>query len=405
MEILFITNSCSSKRYDEICKKRTREMIDPQQKYFRLLTEGLVCHDDVYVKVMPVLPLSASSYPQRVFRHEYEQENGVEYDYVPFYNGRILRYITLFFSIFFNVLKWGRNVKDKDDSFLVTDPLMLMAAMPARIACSLLGIKTCALVTDVPVYVTYMRKDKKGLRKFISNLYDKIADIDTRKYDSYITLTESINTWVNRKNKPYTIVEGVADINDTTVSSEYNNIIMYAGGVYEMYGVKTLVDSFLRLNMSDLKLHVYGKGTYVDEINRINKEYGNVEYMGSLSPAEIVGKEKRALLLVNPRPCGEEFSKFSFPSKTMEYMLSGTPVVSTKLPGIPSEYFNYIYAFDSDTEDSIYKKLKELTLMDRDELRSKGVSAHNFVLENKNNVKMSEKIIELFKDFERNDKI
>ena len=202
MEFLLITNSCSSKKYDEICRKRTREMIDPQQKFFRLLAEGLVRQDGTDVTIMPVLPLSASSYPQRVFRHEKECENNVKYDYVPFYNGRILRYVTLFFSMFFYILKWSKHVNNKKESYLITDPLMMMASMPARMACSLMGIKTCALVTDVPVYVSYMKKDKKGLRKLISDIYNKVADKDVRKYDKYITLTESINAWVNRKNKP-----------------------------------------------------------------------------------------------------------------------------------------------------------------------------------------------------------
>lgn len=388
-----MSNSCSAKKYKEICERRTREMIDPQQKFFRLLAKGLVSQDSVRVTVMPVLPLSASSYPQRVFHHEKESEEGINYDYLPFYNGRVLRYVTLFFLMFFHVLKWSRHVKDKKDSFLITDPLMMMASMPARMACSLMGIKTCALVTDVPVYVSYMRKDKKGLRKLISDIYNWVADRDVRKFDKYITLTESINQWVNRKNKPYLIVEGVADVNDTSISKEYDNVVMYAGGVYEMYGVKTLVDAFIRLNLPDVYLHIYGKGTYADEVECISEIHGNVKYMGCFSPDDIVNKEKHSLLLVNPRPCGEDFSKYSFPSKTMEYMLSGTPVVSTKLPGIPEEYFNYIYSFDGDTEDDIYRKLKELLVLDRKELREKGEKAHSFILNNKTNVQMASKIV------------
>ncbi len=393
MELLLITNSCSSIKYEEICRKRTRQMIDPQQKFFRLLAEGLVSHKDISVTVMPVLPLSASSYPQRVFKHEKECENGVFYDYVPFYNGRILRYITLFFSVFYNVFKWSRRVRDKKDSFLITDPLMMMASMPARIVCSIMGIQTCALVTDVPLYVSYMRKEKKGLRKVISDIYNRIADKDVRKFDKFITLTESINEWVNKNNKPYIVVEGLADVNDTKISDTYDNIIMYAGGVFEMYGVKTLVDAFLRLHNPNIELHIYGRGTYVEEINRISKDIANVKYKGSLPPEDIVQKEKTAMLLVNPRPCGEDFSKYSFPSKTMEYMLSGTPVVSTRLPGIPKDYFQYIYSFDGDSEDDIYNKLMILLSMDRNELREKGRRAHLFMLQNKTNVMMACKII------------
>ncbi len=398
MDILLVSNSCSDRKYKEICSKRTREMIDPQQKFFRLLAEGMACDNNTTVKVMPVLPLSASSYPQRVFHHEIERENGVEYDYVPFYNGRILRYVTLFFSMFYNTLKWCGHLNDKENSFLITDPLMMMASMPARLACKIMGVKTCALVTDVPIYVTYMRKDKKGLRKEISKIYNKIADTDTKKFDKYITLTESINSWVNIKNKPYIVIEGVADYHDTSISEVYGNVLMYAGGVYEMYGVKTLVDAFIKLGIEDVELHIYGKGTYTYDIEQISKVHPNIKYMGCLPPEGIVQKEKEALLLINPRPCDEAFSKYSFPSKTIEYMLSGTPVVSTKLPGIPPEYNDYIYFFESDSEKDISEKLYELLIIDRNELRKKGRDAHKFILNNKTSIKQASKILDFLKE-------
>ena len=116
---------------------------------------------------------------------------------------------------------------------------------------------------------------------------------------------------------------------------------MYAGGVYEKYGLKTLVDAFIKLKRKDIDLYIFGEGSFVNEIIKLSKHHNNIYYKGCVSTEEIVKYEKKALLLVNPRPVNEEFSKYSFPSKTIEYMLSGTPVISTKLPGIPEEYFDY----------------------------------------------------------------
>ena len=57
-----------------------------------------------------------------------------------------------------------------------------------------------------------------------------------------------------------------------------------------------------------------------------------------------VAEELKATLLVNPRPTTEEFTIYSFPSKNMEYMASGTPLLTTKLPGMPEEYHQYVLA-------------------------------------------------------------
>lgn len=170
---------------------------------------------------------------------------------------------------------------------------------------------------------------------------------------------------------------------------------MYAGGVYEKYGVKTLVEAFLKLKRNDIELHIFGEGSYTGELELISRNNPKVKYMGCVTPDKVVEYEKRALLLVNPRPTNETFSKFSFPSKTMEYLLSGTAVVSTKLPGIPEEYFDYMFSFDSDDRDSIFDKLNELLNFSNIELIDKGKLAHDFVLQNKNNVIMTSKIINL----------
>ena len=56
---------------------------------------------------------------------------------------------------------------------------------------------------------------------------------------------------------------------------------------------------------------------------------------------------KEAKLLINLRNPEDKYTKYSFPSKTFEYMVSGTPFFTTKLEGIPSEYYNYLYCIDS----------------------------------------------------------
>ena len=112
---------------------------------------------------------------------------------------------------------------------------------------------------------------------------------------------------------------------------------------------------------------------------------------------EIVKKEQEATLLVNPRPTGEEYVKYSFPSKTMEYMASGTPVLTTVLPGMPKEYHSYVYLLEDETADGITQKLKEVLANSDETLFRKGMEARKFVLEQKNNVIQASKILDMLK--------
>ena len=110
---------------------------------------------------------------------------------------------------------------------------------------------------------------------------------------------------------------------------------------------------------------------------------------------EIVAREQEATLLVNPRPTDEEYVKYSFPSKTMEYMASGTPVLTTVLPGMPKEYHPYVYLLEDETAGGITKMLKEVLSNSDEELFRKGTEARRFVLEQKNNVIQARKILEM----------
>jgi glycosyltransferase, family 1 len=396
LDILVVTNSCSQKKYDEICEKRIKPSIDPQQKFFRLMIEGLFKSNKGNVTALSALPVSASTVKKKKFHFEEDiTDVGVAYCYLPFKNGKITRYLSLLFSARKYVKTWCKENNSKN-AFIIVDPLVPVIAIPTRKVAQKLGFRVCAVVTDLPTLSTNMKERKESLiKKKLLSIYQKLADKDLRSYDAYVPLTKSINDVVNPKEKPYVIIEGFADYNDDQLSTVHDNYIMYAGGVYEKYGVKTLVEAFLKLKRNDIELHIFGEGSYTGELELISRNNPKVKYMGCVTSDKVVEYEKRALLLVNPRPTNETFSKFSFPSKTMEYLLSGTAVVSTKLPGIPEEYFDYMFSFDSDDRDSIFDKLNELLNFSNIELIDKGKLAHDFVLQNKNNVIMTSKIINL----------
>ena len=120
-------------------------------------------------------------------------------------------------------------------------------------------------------------------------------------------------------------------------------------------------------------------------------------YGGMLMTSEIVEKEREATLLVNPRPTVEEFVKYSFPSKTMEYMASGTPVLTTRLPGMPEEYYPHVYFIDDESADGIAHALTQVLAHSDEELFDKGCAARAFVLDSRNNVIQAAKILDMLK--------
>ena len=170
---------------------------------------------------------------------------------------------------------------------------------------------------------------------------------------------------------------------------------MYAGALREQYGLKNLINGFMNYKNPNAELWIFGAGDYANNIILAQNKDKRIKFYGIVDNIEIVKREIEVSLLINPRPANQEFTKYSFPSKNMEYMVSGTPVLTTKLLGMPKEYYNYIYILEEDNAECITKNLYKIFKQDKKQLWLKGNNAKNFVLKNKNNVIQSQRIIDL----------
>lgn len=210
-----------------------------------------------------------------------------------------------------------------------------------------------------------------------------------------------MNEYVNPKNQPNIVIEGIADINSNVNEFEkkYNNVIsfMYAGGLFERYGVKSLIDAFRGLNNENVELWLFGKGDLEEYINSLNNP--RVKFYGYRDNVFVIQKQKESTFLINPRPSSEDFTKYSFPSKLIEYLASGTPVITTRLKSIPESYWEYLIPIEEEDVDGIRNTLIQCLNMSDEECNERAYKSLNFVKNEKNCVMQASKVINWLKDF------
>lgn len=381
MHIIYAVTTCSDNVYKQLFSHVKVKPAFQSQKYHRLLIEGLAAGATVDVVANP--PVNRSVLSEQFVRLPREAEGGANYRYIPAIRNPILKAAAVGLGTFFRTLFLLRK-----DSAVIVDGLNRITALSAMLAARLRGKPCIGIVTDLP--------DMLGGSRFSKGM----ANFVIRHCTGYVLLTEAMNDYLNKKGKPYVILEGHADITmaDRIPAMEKKTsprICFYAGGVSKQYGLSNLVEGFLQADLPNACLHIYGPGDYVEELEQIAAKDSRVYYGGMLLNTEIVAKEQEATLLVNPRPTDEEYVKYSFPSKTMEYMASGTPVLTTVLPGMPKEYHPYVYLLEEETADGITRMLKEVLANSDEELFRKGNEARRFVLEQKNNVIQAKKILEM----------
>ena len=74
-------------------------------------------------------------------------------------------------------------------------------------------------------------------------------------------------------------------------------------------------------------------------------------------------------------------------------MVSGTPLLTTRLPGMPEEYYSYVYFFDDESVEGMTEAFSRVLALPDNELSEKGRQAKEFVLKEKNNISQARKVI------------
>jgi len=389
MRFIYVNRGASPTRYAEYLKKYNNQMQQQGQKYNQLLMEGLAENGSV-VHSLSTRPINRTITSQKYFRGEKELEKGIEYDYIPFFNMKLLREISVLFGVFVKIL-WAKG--DKKNTVVICDGLNIAASMGVLAAAFLRRFPTVGIVTDVPEHLSYSRKVSRAQKLNLAIM---------RSFKSYLLLTEQMSEVVNPHNCPYIVLEGHADqameaVENTLAGKSEKRVVLYAGSLMEIYGIGNLVEGFVAANIPNTELHIYGSGDYEKKLKQQAEKYSNVKYLGVAANSEIVQAELKASLLVNPRPSHEEYTKYSFPSKNMEYMASGTPVLTTRLPGMPEDHKPYVYFLEQEDAEGVRLALQKIFSQDAQTLHDFGARAKAFILKEKNNRAQAAKVIAFVK--------
>lgn len=257
-------------------------------------------------------------------------------------------------------------------------------------------IKFVLIVPDLP---EYQGERMHYIQEIL--LKKRLRDYQTyyMAFDGYILLTEYINERLPIGSKPWIVIEGIFNYNDDhkAENKKYKRekTIFYSGTLDRRYGITNLVDAFLKTSNLDYRLVLCGAGNQAEYIKSKSKIDRRIIFCGQLPRIEVLKKQREATLLVNPRTPEGEFTKYSFPSKTIEYLTSGVPTLLYRLPGIGDEYYEHCFSISELGVDVLHNKLEEILNMDESDLSKIGEEARMFIYNQKNPYKQCEKVLGL----------
>jgi glycosyltransferase involved in cell wall biosynthesis len=314
---------------------------------------------------------------------------------VGFLNLPLISLISKYFSIKKEINKLLKNNLTPKTHIIVYSPHtpFLKPAIEAKRKYK--NIKVTLIVPDLPNFMSDNNNVVYKLLKKIDNA--QLANL-IKQIDSFVLLSKFMKEPLKVENRKWVLVEGIfQSIKEYTYSPNKTKekVVLYTGAITKKDGIFTLIEAFKKIPDSDYRLWLRGNGTILPDVLESIKEDKRIQWIDKLSRKELIQLQQKATVLINPMPVNDKSAKYFFPSKMMDYLASGTPTITTKLPGIPEEYFNYCFVAEKDEAEGLKEKIIEISEKPQIELEEFGRKARKFILENKNPIKQVEKIFKM----------
>lgn len=263
-------------------------------------------------------------------------------------------------------------------SYSIHSPFLKAAKLAKDIDPHIISV---LVVPDLPEYMGNYGIVKRTLKKIDRGRIDGLLPY----VDKYVLYSKYMAAELHLNEHQWIVMEGLFNTEkikpDISTEPEHN-LCIYAGSLNPKYAIDKLIRAFEMANI-DAKLELYGDLKDVGIVSELLNNCKKTRYRGLLPSKEMYERLQQATLLINPRPSDLALARFSCPSKTFEYMASGRPVLMTRLPGVPDEYYDYVLTFEDETLEGFKKKLEAVFNMNTEELEKIGKKAQRFIYENK----------------------
>jgi glycosyltransferase involved in cell wall biosynthesis len=353
------------------CRQSTAYNV--QNKIIQGIEYNKINVDTISGHVVPPFPKYKKSYIKK--RKWFRTDDTLNVD-VAFLN---IPFLNLYFkcqSLKKEVNNWAKKNENNSKILMVYSlhsPFLIAACAIKK------NYKNTKLIAFVPDLPEYMNDNQSAFRKFLKKIDRKLIDKCIKKIDGFILFAEGMRERLPIEKKPYIVMEGILSIDyekylNKIYVKKYHltkKIIMISGNLNKDSGVYLLLDAFSEIDDDNYELWI--TGTLEDNIS-LDKYYekdSRIKYFGYIESYDtFLELQSKADVFVAMVPPSNPKSKYFFPSKIMEYLITGAPVIAFKLECIPKEYYNHIFFFDNENIESIVYKIKYVCNLSA-ELKSK----------------------------------
>lgn len=374
---------------ESVAKRSRYNMQDAANALQWHIYEGFCANFDEEIKLFNVLPIG--SFPQY---YSMPFVKGSTFDSkhtnIGFCNVKLIRKYRQPKKIYASLKRWCEQENDDKTLFVYTVSAPFMTAVN-RLKKKFPRLRVCAIIADLPD-MSNLSADKSLLKRLFEKKLAADSYLAMGCVDAFVLLTRQMADYM-KIDKPFVVMEGISTQNEPCEKKNSDTkTVLYTGTLHRRFGVLNLVEAFCAVDNPDYRLVICGVGDCEAEIKKHAQRDKRIDFKGQLKREDVLKLQQEATVLVNPRQNNEEFTKYSFPSKNLEYLSSGIPLVAYKLDGIPDEYDEYINYVSDNSVEALRDRLVEICEDEDGSAADRAKKAVDFVRNEKNAVRQTERI-------------
>lgn len=283
--------------------------------------------------------------------------NNSTFHLLPVINLPLIKQFIFFILIFSHSIFWSFRYKNEKKVIILFNTFSYMF-IPLKLISFIFKIRFIGLILDVP------SKKISILKRIVLYIEHKLQTLFINLFNRIIVITKNIAIDF-APNKPYIVIEGFIHkipapiLFKPTNPKEFN--VTYTGLLDENSGILRIIQLFLNKKYINIYLNIYGYGIYSEMIKTKIKDSDRITYHGYVSHEESLLAQKKADILVIPRLPDSFLTKYTFPSKIIEYTNSVKPIILNKLQGVDFIKYNYLNLVEDPTFENWNHTLLKIT--------------------------------------------
>lgn len=399
MKILFVGSLVSRESMEYLNSVSKKKASVAPVNYETMLIRGL-SQAGAQVECLSIPPVAAYPGSRLMFMPDKMEtlDGRVDLHWLPFCNIQGIKQGSIERTVRKHLKNWLEENKNEPDKLVFLYSIYPPYAEPSIELCRTYKCHVSTVITDLPEYMYTWRGGNGLARKLNEMMRDRMMRIQDQ-CDSYVLFTEKMAERMGVEHKPFMVSEGFSDVsifdNIEEMEKYPTKTVIYAGNLSRLYGIRALVDGFMRVQ-GEYELHLYGAGEDEAYIKNAAEKDKRIKFFGRVSRDEVLRALKRSHLIVINKPTADDYSNYSFSSKMLECMVSGTPVLTTRVGGMPEEYCDYFLFFDREDASGVKESIERMMKLGNTQLKYIGEDAKRFAIEKKNYKAMTLQIYNFF---------